>query len=655
MSRVSLTDYAFLLTETEDSPRHVAGIQIYEPPADYSGDFVADLHAGLLTRPVHAPFDRRLRISATGGPQWIRDPNFDVEYHVRRSALPAPGSREQLADLTSRLHSFLLDRDRPLWEFHIIEGLEGGRFALYTKIHHAYCDGATLTRMLSGTLSQDPDNRELRAYWEAPDAESPRESPRGLLSALAETAGGVRKGIGTGIELSRLFTRMGMEKLGLAHGGLDVPFTAPRTLLNGELTRARRVAGTRIELDRIKAVAKATETTVNDVVVTVADTALRHYMESRGQKIEKPLVAQLPVNLRRESDTRVTNVVAILPVRLAGASPNPVRRLRQVSRSTSELKGSLAGLSQGAVITYTLLIQGAAQLGELLGLNNYIPPLGNILISNLPGPRQPLYLRGARMLEIYPISTIPPGMTMNITVFSYDGQMFFGMIAGYDAIPGLDGLPGMLADAMSDLEAAVTRIGKPQRGKPVAPPRAAEAARRAASSVKRKRAGKSAGGPEAGLSPAQKAARAAARKKRRSAGAATAEKTGRPAAEQETTPSAAPGETTVGKARSAAKRKTGKSTADTGKSAAKAATSGQPKTRKAPAKKARAKKAPAKKTSVKKSSAKTRPAKKASSKRTAGKKPSARKRASKKTVAKKVPAAKRKTGKARSKKAALRA
>jgi WS/DGAT/MGAT family acyltransferase len=612
MSRISLTDYAFLLTETEDSPRHVAGIQIYEPPAGYSGDFVADLHAELLTRPVHAPFDRRLKISATGGPQWIRDPNFDVEYHVRRSALPAPGSREQLADLTSRLHSFLLDRDRPLWEFHIIEGLEGGRFALYTKIHHAYCDGATLTRMLSGTLSPDPDNRELRAYWEAPDAESPRESPRGLLGALADTAGGVRKGIGTGIELSRLFTRMGMEKLGLAHGGLDIPFTAPRTLLNGELSRARRVAGTRIELDRIKAVAKATETTVNDVVVTVADTALRRYMESRGQKVEEPLVAQLPVNLRRETDTRVTNVVAILPVRLAGASPNPIRRLRQVSRSTSELKGSLAGLSQGAVITYTLLIQGAAQLGELLGLNQYIPPLGNILISNLPGPKQPLYLAGARMLEIYPISTIPPGMTMNITVFSYDGKMFFGMIAGYDAIPGLDELPGMLTDAMSDLEASVALIGKPQRGKPTGPPRAAQAARRAAAvAAEKKRAAKS-----AGPTPAQIAARAAARKKR---GALAAEAgTGPKRAEKTAAAATSPAETT----HRATPAK---------KAAAKKAGAGKPSAKKAAAKKPATKKRPAKKTTGRKKTTRKKSARKAAS-GTSAAQPAPRRASGKKTA-----------------------
>lgn len=514
MSRISLTDYAFLLTETEDSPRHVAGIQIYEPPKNYPGDFVADLYEELLKRPAHAPFDRRVRISSTGGPQWTRDPNFDLEYHVRRSALPAPGSRAQLGELTSRLHSFLLDRDRPLWELHIIEGLEGGRFALYTKIHHAYCDGATLTRMLSGTLNTDPADPTLRAYWEAPEEASQRHSPpRGLLRSLGDTAGGVRKGIGTGIELSKLFTRMGMEKFGLAHGGLDVPFTAPRTLLNGELTRARRVAGTRIELDRIKAVAHATESTVNDVVVTIADSALRRYLESQGEQVAEPLVAQLPVNLRSKSDKSISNVVGILPVRLAGASPNPVRRLRQISRSTNELKGSLAGLSQGAVITYTLLIQGASQLGELLGLNDYVPPLGNILISNLAGPRQPLYLRGARMLEIYPISTIPPGMAMNITVFSYNGHMFFGMIAGYDAIPGLNDLRSMIADSMADLEAAVSQIGKPARRKPTPPRKTGAARRRAAAAAGRAKKASTAAPTGDAPTAAQLAARAAARKK----------------------------------------------------------------------------------------------------------------------------------------------
>jgi pyruvate/2-oxoglutarate dehydrogenase complex dihydrolipoamide acyltransferase (E2) component len=336
-------------------------------------------------------------------------------------------------------------------------------------------------------------------------------------------------------------------------------------------------------------------------------------MESRGQKVEEPLVAQLPVNLRRETDTRVTNVVAILPVRLAGASPNPIRRLRQVSRSTSELKGSLAGLSQGAVITYTLLIQGAAQLGELLGLNQYIPPLGNILISNLPGPKQPLYLAGARMLEIYPISTIPPGMTMNITVFSYDGKMFFGMIAGYDAIPGLDELPGMLTDAMSDLEASVALIGKPQRGKPTGPPRAAQAARRAAAvAAEKKRAAKS-----AGPTPAQIAARAAARKKR---GALAAEAgTGPKRAEKTAAAATSPAETThrATPAKKAAAKKAG-----AGKPSAKKAAAKKPATSKRPAKKTTGRKKTTRKKSARKAASGTSAAqpapRRASGKKTAG-------------------------------------
>lgn len=462
MTRISITDYAFLLTETAESPRHVGSLQIFRPPAEYAGDFVGDLIGELRTHRVEAPFNQQLKVSLSGRPQWVKDQNFDLDYHVRRSALPAPGSRRQLADLASRLHAFMLDREHPLWELHFIDGLDDGCFAVYTKIHHAYSDGATLVRMAMSSLNTDPKDGVVRAFWELGKDDSYGEHPdRDIRAALTGIGGGLKSLLVMGRELSGIAGKMALDRLGFAKSPLEVPFTAPRTALNGHITRARRIAGSSLEIDRLKAVARTTGTTLNDVVVTICDIALRRYLARHAELPRGPLVAQLPVNLRREGETSSTNILGIIPVRLAGVSRNPLKRLREVHHSTAEMKDALFALSRETVMAYTLLIQGAAVVGDLLHVSGLAPPAGNILISNLPGSPVKRYLRGARLEEVFPISTIPPDMVMNITVFSYAGEMFFGMIAGYEAMPHLPEMRTYIHDALEALEHEVKAVLAP--------------------------------------------------------------------------------------------------------------------------------------------------------------------------------------------------
>lgn len=458
MSRISITDYAFLLTETADSPRHVGSLQIFRPPQDYAGDFVGDLIDELRRHKVAPPFNQRLKVTLTGMPQWIPDRNFDLDYHVRRSALPAPGSRRQLADLASRLHSFMLDREHPLWELHFVEGLDDGCFALYTKIHHAYCDGATLVRMALGSLNVEAGDPSVRAFWEMGESESAGHPERDIRAALAGLGSGLKSALVMGRELTGIAGKMALDRLGFAKSPLEVPFTAPRTALNGHITRARRIAGSSLEIDRLKAVARSTGTTLNDVVVTICDISLRRYLARYAELPRGPLVAQLPVNLRREGETSSTNILGIIPVRLAGVSRNPLKRLREVHHSCAEMKDALFTLSRETVMAYTLLIQGAAVVGDVLHVSQLAPPAGNILISNLPGSPVKLYLRGARLEEVFPISTIPPDMVMNITVFSYAGTMFFGMIAGYEAVPHLPEMRSYIPEALEALEQEVAAV-----------------------------------------------------------------------------------------------------------------------------------------------------------------------------------------------------
>ena len=459
MTRISITDYAFLLTETADSPRHVGSLQIFRPPAGYAGDFVGDLIGELRQHRVDAPFNQQLKVSLSGRPQWVKDQNFDLDYHVRRSALPAPGSRRQLADLASRLHAFMLDREHPLWELHFIDGLDDGCFAVYTKIHHAYCDGATLVRMAMSALNTDPKDGVVRAFWELGKSDSFGDHPeRDIRAALTGIGGGLKSMLVMGKELSGIAGKMALDRLGFAKSPLEIPFTAPRTALNGHITRARRIAGSTLEIDRLKAVARSTGTTLNDVVVTICDIALRRYLARHAELPRSPLVAQLPVNLRRQGETSSTNILGIIPVRLAGVSRNPLKRLREIHHSTAEMKDALFALSRETVMAYTLLIQGAAVFGDLLHVSSLAPPAGNILISNLPGSPVKLYLRGARLEEVFPISTIPPDMVMNITVFSYADEMFFGMIAGYEAMPHLPEMRTYLHEALEALEHEVEAV-----------------------------------------------------------------------------------------------------------------------------------------------------------------------------------------------------
>jgi len=458
MTRISITDYAFLLTETADSPRHVGSLQIFRPPDGYEGDFIGDLIAELRKSKVGEPFNQRLKVSLTGRPQWVPDRTFDLDYHVRRSALPAPGSRRQLADLASRLHAFLLDREHPLWELHFVEGLADGCFAIYTKIHHAYCDGATLVRLANASLNEDPKDPAVRAFWQMTRGESGAHPERDIRAALAGIGGGLKAVLTMSKELSGIAGRMALDRLGVSKSALEVPFTAPRTALNGHITRARRIAGSSLEISRLKAVARSTGTTLNDVVVTICDIALRRYLARYAELPRSPLVAQLPVNLRRQGENSSTNILGIIPVRLAGVSRNPLKRLREVHHSTAEMKDALSALSRETVMAYTLLIQGAAIVGDALHASALVPPAGNILISNLPGSPVELYLRGARLEEIFPISTIPPDMVMNITVFSYAGQMFFGMIAGYEAMPHLPEMRTYLHEALDALEHEVEAV-----------------------------------------------------------------------------------------------------------------------------------------------------------------------------------------------------
>jgi len=333
---------------------------------------------------------------------------------------------------------------------------------LYAKIHHSYCDGLTLVKIMMGTLKTSAEDTHIRASWESRDSAVLREPDSA--STVGKSFDFVKQGIGTAVELSSLAARMALQRFGLNDEELPIPFTAPRTLLNSPVNRARRAAIGRLSLVDMKALAKQTGTKLNDVVLTVCDIALSRYLREHGDDPHAPLVAQMPLNLRRDGDDQMGNQIAILPVTLGNAGREPLKRLEEISRSSDIVKQGAGALSPEAVSIYTLALQGFAQAGELMGASGLVPPLGNVLISNVPGPQVPLYLWGSRLVSSFPLSAIPPGLAINITFFSYDGRLDIGLIAGYDAVPDVSSLPDYMNDAFSALQAAAhrkaTRISK---------------------------------------------------------------------------------------------------------------------------------------------------------------------------------------------------
>lgn len=466
MSKLSTLDIAFLALETAASPKHVAGLAVFDPPPDGGRSNLRDLLARMKRVAATPPFNQKLDMSLTSAPRWVEESEVDLDWHVRHVALPKPGRIDQLMEIVAQLHSTTLDRSRPLWEFYLIEGLSGRRFASFFKVHHAYMDGISMSKRVTGTLNESPEDSSLTPIWGSGGAKPTiTREERNLLS---QVAGGLR-GAGTVVKsmptLGGLVLTHGLKALGLKDAAMPVPFTAPRTRLNEPVTPARSAAVADLPLSRIKAVAAEAGVTINDVLLSVCDGALMTYLEGIGQTPDKPLIAQMPISLRRDGAGSSGNQITIALVELSDGASNPVKRLQQISRQAAQVKHEFGQMSEWAASTYTLLLQTAAQVTEAVKANRLLPPLGNILISNVVGPAHDLYLNGSKVAGIYPISVIPPGVSANITFYTTGGVVHAGIIAGREAIPDLGFVATQMVKRFEELEKAVQKSPRTKKRK----------------------------------------------------------------------------------------------------------------------------------------------------------------------------------------------
>lgn len=441
MSKLSLVDTGFLLTESPNSPKHVGVVQIWRLPKGRGAAWLRRLLADLKQEEAGFPFDQKLEEKIPLQPELVPDENIDMDYHVRHTVLPHPGDDEQLWKMVSRLHGHQLDRRRPLWEFHLIEGLSDRRFAFYTKIHHALADGLTLSRWFSESGADGPDDHSSPAIWHG---QKRRNIHEGREPTYANLIGeGIRVlggGVRTALDMTTLTLRLINRRFFEKNRSITLPLSAHKTPLNVVPGAARLLTATTYSLQTVKNIAHRNDVTVNDVLLTICDLAINRYFKEKGAELEAPLVVYMPVSLRARGDTEAGNLVSLLQVRLASEMDQPLEALQQIKESSLAAREVFSGFGKPAIQLYALTVALLSMFEESLKLDKVLPPVQNLVISNVPGPKKTLWFRGAEGLNAYPISTLPPMTALNVTANSYAGVMHVGLVADRTALPDLDRL-----------------------------------------------------------------------------------------------------------------------------------------------------------------------------------------------------------------------
>jgi len=461
MQRLGGLDAMFFYLETPSSHMHVTGVYVLEPgEGGLSFEAIRERVASRL--PLAAPFRRRLVEVPLKlhHPVWIEDPNFDVDYHIRRACLPPPGGLEELSDFAAQVGGLPLDRQRPLWEMYAVEGLEGGRFALIGKMHHAAIDGVSGAEIMAALLDLEPDppDRLIVDAWRPEQVPTDAEL---IALAMAALIGHPLKAINTARRVVETALHVSEHNRSSGVAPPPSPFSAPKTVLNQSLTPHRRVAFADLPLDDLKSVKNHFSCTVNDVVLAICAGALRRYLLDVDDLPSEPLVAMVPMSVRTEDEmgahgNRVTAMLASLATDVA----DPVERLGAIAagmrraKEQQQLIGA-ATLTDWTEFTFPALIGRASRLTSSLRVFDRVRPLFNVTISNVPGPPFPLFLAGARMVGMYPLGPIAEGVGLNMTVMSYCGIVYFGLNACRETAPRIGEFPKMLRESLDELLAPV--------------------------------------------------------------------------------------------------------------------------------------------------------------------------------------------------------
>lgn len=463
MKRLALVDDTFLRLESRRQPLHIGMLMLLEPPQGEGKAFAKKVAERLREYTAMAPpFNLRL-VQRRGVHYWTEDSELDLDHHFVHLSLPEPGRIRELLSMVSRVHSSHLDRAFPLWRLYLIEGIEDGRIALYLKIHHSMTDGIAGIQMLASSMSNDIEkSKTMPPPWAVGIQKSKFSQPLpvptphiGSISALRSMAqDGFRTGIksvqAVGRELIKSFKDFRSHNPDFALGG-----EAPRSLFNNKVSASRRFAAQSYSMPRIKAVATALGATTNDVILAMCSGALRRYLEDQNQLPDEPLLAAIPVSVRRKGHhSDAANEVAFTMAHLASNVADPVERLKAIKSCMDYNKQRIKNLSPGELTTYAamMLLPGATK--ALMGTTPE-KALGNLVISHVPGPRQDMYWQGAKLSGLYPVSLVVDTVALNITIISRHDFVDFGLIACSKTVPSMQRLLIHLEEALVELEEAL--------------------------------------------------------------------------------------------------------------------------------------------------------------------------------------------------------
>jgi diacylglycerol O-acyltransferase len=455
--RLSSLDVTFLYLEEPTTPMHVGGLAIFQPPEeglDYDG------LVSLIEHRIGQVPRYRQKIKWVPGhlanPIWVDDPDFDVTFHVRRSALPRPGSEAQLRELVGRLMSRRLDRSRPLWEMYLVEGLEGGRVAIITKTHHAMVDGISAVDIGQVILDVTPTPRDVPDQLWMPEA-----VPGGvglLLGARTEVVRRPSAALDTAriglLDLRATVTKVAGTVSGLMAMARTAARPAPGSPLNVTISEQRRIGLARTELDDYKRVRKAHGGTVNDVVLATVAGALRGWLLSRGEAVTggSTVRAMVPVSVRTGDEqgalgNRVSSYLVDIPI----GEPDPVVRLSQVSFAMKAHKESGQSVGADAIVALSGFAPPTLHALAAQVATGMTRRLFNVVVTNVPGPQFPLYAGGAQMLDMFPVVPLAKGQAMSIGLTSYNGGVFFGLNADRDAMADIDVVGSLIEESLAEL------------------------------------------------------------------------------------------------------------------------------------------------------------------------------------------------------------
>jgi WS/DGAT/MGAT family acyltransferase len=510
-------DASFLYMETPQTPMHVAGLSIVELPKGFHGNFyevykrhlAARLHLFpvLMKKIVPVPWD-------IDHPIWIDDEELDIDYHIRNLGLPKPGTMQQLEELVGRLHSNFLDRSRPLWEFYVIDGLADGRVAIYTKIHHAAVDGGAGMALTNMMYDTSPAGRQVAP---PPPSSSVKHAPPDALELIG---GAYRNMLSQQVsalqKIPDILKAIASVTMPVVRNVVRLPtqrlpnLIAPKTILNATITSQRAFTARSLPLAAAKTIAKETGTKLNDVVMATCAGALRRYLIEKHALPKEPLVAFVPVSLRDPGNTDANNQVSGMLCSLATDIRDPLERLKAIQESSQQAK-DLSGKVRDAqprdfsIFGAPFVMHEAMELYGRSHLADRLPPPANVVISNVPGPQTPLYVAGAKVLTLYPVSIPAHGMALNLTVQSYCGSLDFGLTACRKTVPDLRKLAGYLEESLQELLEAVSAGAARRTGAALS---AATAGKPAPAGAGMRRNLASKGGARKGAAPQTRAAKA---------------------------------------------------------------------------------------------------------------------------------------------------